>query len=128
MNTQAEYKVLIIENDRDIRELMEEFLQLSGILSRVEFACDCIDAVGKSQDNLFDMVILDGSLSKIAIDSTVKILRRSKSTLTKTPIYFIAPMDESIEVNWPDSFKIIAYDLKSFFYKDFYADTKYLAQ
>ncbi len=51
------YKVLVVDDDPDVRRLVEMKLKIEGIST--ELACDGVDALQRMDEQVFDLVILD---------------------------------------------------------------------
>lgn len=51
------YKVLVVDDDPDVRRLVEMKLKIEGIST--ELACDGVDALQRLEEQVFDLVILD---------------------------------------------------------------------
>ena len=128
MNTLTAYKILIVEEDREICMMIQEFLHYAGIISTVEFAHDCVEANDKAETESYDMIFADGTLTREHIKSVIKNFRSSDSNLNQIPIFFISPKNESLDVNLPDSHKLHHYSINSFLYDNFYSDVVRLAQ
>jgi DNA-binding response OmpR family regulator len=74
----SEEKVLIVDDEKEIRELIRDYLNVEGF--KVELASDGKEAVEKFETNSFDIVILDIMLPKIDGMEILKIIR-SKSNI-----------------------------------------------
>ncbi|MDE5596456.1 MAG: response regulator, partial [Lachnospiraceae bacterium] len=55
--------ILIVEDDMDIQELLQEFLQEAGY--KADIADDGVDAVNMFAGNSYDLILLDIMLPKI---------------------------------------------------------------
>ncbi len=74
----SEEKVLIVDDEKEIRELIRDYLNVEGF--KVELARDGKEAVEKFETDSFDIVILDIMLPKIDGMEILKIIR-SKSNI-----------------------------------------------
>lgn len=74
----SEEKVLIVDDEKEIRELIRDYLNVEGF--NVELASDGKEAVEKFESDSFDIIILDIMLPKIDGMEILKIIR-SKSNI-----------------------------------------------
>lgn len=81
-------KILVIEDDLDIQEIIGEFLSASGYL--VEVAGDGLKGIEKFNGSKFDLVLLDIMLPKIDGFVVCEIIRRT----SKTPIIMLTALEE----------------------------------
>jgi DNA-binding response OmpR family regulator len=69
----SEEKVLIVDDEKEIRELIRDYLNVEGF--EVQMANDGKEAIEKFESDNFDIVILDIMLPKIDGMETLKIIR-----------------------------------------------------
>ena len=69
----SEEKVLIVDDEKEIRELIRDYLNVEGF--KVEMASDGKEAIEKFESDNFDIVILDIMLPKIDGMEILKIIR-----------------------------------------------------
>ena len=85
---EVNYKVLVVEDDKDIQELISEFLKSQQY--EVDTADDGLQGASLFQKNRYDLVILDVMLPNLDGYSVCKMLR-SKS---KIPIIMLTALGE----------------------------------
>ena len=56
-------KILVVEDDRDIQELLQEFLKEAGYM--IDVAVDGVEAITMFNTNSYDLILLDIMLPKI---------------------------------------------------------------
>ena len=67
-------KILIVEDDLDIQELLQEFLQEAGYIA--ETACDCVEAISRFTEFSYDLILLDIMLPKINGYNVCELIRK----------------------------------------------------
>ncbi|MFD3448136.1 response regulator transcription factor [Microbacteriaceae bacterium 4G12] len=86
-----EYKILLVEDDASIREMVEGYLTKEGFI--VTTAIDGEEAVSKFLSHTFDLIILDIMMPKLDGFEVMNIIRR-KSTI---PILIMSAKDSDID-------------------------------
>jgi two-component system, OmpR family, response regulator VanR len=81
-------KILVIEDDLDIQEIIREFLCASGYV--VEVAGDGLTGIEKFNSGKFDLVLLDIMLPKIDGFVVCEIIRKT----SKIPIIMLTALEE----------------------------------
>lgn len=81
-------KILVVEDDKKINELVVEFLKSEGYY--VEYAFNGIEGFYKFKDNNFDLVILDAMMPKLDGYSLCGLIREK----SKVPIIFLTALSE----------------------------------
>ena len=66
-------KILVVEDDFDIQELLQNFLQEAGY--EVTTANDGVEAIAFFSDRQFDLILLDVMLPKIDGFSVCELMR-----------------------------------------------------
>lgn len=66
-------KILIVEDDRDIQELLNNFLQEVGYETAI--ACDGVEAVTRFSSDAFDLILLDVLLPKMDGFAVCEVIR-----------------------------------------------------
>ena len=66
-------KILIVEDDRDIQELLNNFLQEVGYETAI--ACDGVEAVTRFSSDTFDLILLDVLLPKMDGFAVCEVIR-----------------------------------------------------
>jgi two-component system response regulator VanR len=67
-------KIMIVEDDFDIQELLQNFLQEAGY--EISIANDGIEAIALFSEEPFDMILLDIMLPKIDGFSVCELIRK----------------------------------------------------
>lgn len=67
-------RILIVEDDLDIQELLQEFLQEAGYIA--ETACDGVEAISMFTEFSYDLILLDIMLPKINGYNVCELIRR----------------------------------------------------
>ena len=67
-------KILIVEDDLDIQELLQEFLQEAGYIA--ETACDGVEAISMFTEFSYDLILLDIMLPKINGYNVCELIRK----------------------------------------------------
>lgn len=104
-------KILVAEDERDIRELISFSLQLSGY--QVTEALNGEDAVQKAQQILPDLILLDVRMPKMTGYEACKILKENEST-KGIPIIFLSAKGQETEIQQGKELGAEAYFLKPF--------------
>lgn len=81
-------KILVIEDDLDIQEILREFLCVNGYI--VEVAEDGLRGIDKFNSGKFDLVLLDIMIPKIDGFVVCEIIRKT----SKTPIIMLTALEE----------------------------------
>ncbi|WP_346935483.1 response regulator transcription factor [Clostridium sp.] len=81
-------KILVIEDDLDIQEIIREFLLANGYI--VEVAEDGLKGIEKFNSDKFDLVLLDIMLPKIDGFVVCEIIRKT----SKVPIIMLTALEE----------------------------------
>lgn len=86
-------KILIVEDDKDILELMAEFLQAKNYI--VDTATNGVECIKKFKESEYDMIILDVMMPNLDGYTTCKIIRNTSNI----PIIFLTALtDESDQI------------------------------
>lgn len=80
-------KILVVEDDFDIQELLQNFLQEAGY--EVTTAKDGIDAIAVFSDKEFDLILLDIMLPKIDGFSVCELIRKQ----SQVPIIMLTALN-----------------------------------
>ena len=67
-------KILVVEDDRDIQELLQEFLKEAGYM--IDVAVDGVEAITMFNTNSYDLILLDIMLPKITGYSVCELIRK----------------------------------------------------
>lgn len=67
-------RILIVEDDLDIQELLQEFLQEAGYIA--ETACDGVEAIAMFTEFSYDLILLDIMLPKINGYNVCELIRK----------------------------------------------------
>jgi len=99
------YKVLVVDDDADVRRLVEMKLKIVGI--GTELACDGQEALEKLEEDSFDLVILDIMMPEMDGIETCRRLRTSTGygtvpVLMLTARAQIADIERGFEVGATD--------------------------
>lgn len=82
-------KILVVEDDKKINELVVEFLKSEGYY--VEFAFNGVEGFHKFKENKFDLVILDAMMPKLDGYSLCGLIREK----SHVPIIFLTALSEN---------------------------------
>jgi CheY-like chemotaxis protein len=88
-------KILIAEDDRDIRELVVLTLQFNGY--QVESAVDGEEAVQKAQETQFDLILMDVRMPRMTGYEACRQLREMDGT-RDLPIIFLSAKGQAAEI------------------------------
>lgn len=88
-------KILIAEDDQDIRELVIITLQFSGF--EVTSAVDGAQAVEKAQEEEFDLILMDVRMPRMTGYEACRHLRRMEKT-KDVPIVFLSAKGQEAEI------------------------------
>ena len=88
-------KILIVEDDRDIRELVVLTLQFSGF--DVVSASDGAQAVEKASSEPFDLILMDVRMPRMSGYEACRKLRQMDVT-RETPIVFLSAKGQDAEI------------------------------
>ena len=90
-------KILVVEDDRDIQELLQEFLKEAGYM--IDVAVDGVEAITMFNTNSYDLILLDIMLPKITRYSVCELIRKQ----SQIPIIMLTALDsESDQVKGLD--------------------------
>ena len=78
-NSMLQKKLLVVDDDDEIRELLEFDLAHSGYI--VDTACDGLDGLNKAVNNHYDLVLLDVMMPKMNGFDVCKNLRKAKPNI-----------------------------------------------
>lgn len=104
-------KILVAEDERDIRELISFSLQFSGY--QVTEALNGEDAVQKARQILPDLILLDVRMPKMTGYEACKVLKENEST-KNIPIIFLSAKGQETEIQQGKELGAEAYFLKPF--------------
>lgn len=91
-------KILVVEDDFDIQELLRNFLQEAGYA--ISVASDGIEAIDMFANNQFDLILLDVMLPRIDGFSVCELIRRqSQGFLVYGVLAWFMPETYSNELN-----------------------------
>ena len=68
-------KILIVDDEEKIREVIKEYAEFSGFVA--EEACDGMEAVRKTRETKYDLIIMDVMMPKLDGYSAVKEIRKN---------------------------------------------------
>ena len=86
-------RILIVEDDKETRELTAEFLQAKNYL--VVTATNGVECIKKFKESKFDMIILDVRMPNLDGHTTCKMIRNTSNI----PIIFLTALaDESDQI------------------------------
>jgi DNA-binding response OmpR family regulator len=88
-------KILIAEDDQDIRELVVLTLQFNG--HDVVSAVDGAQAVDKARDEAFDLILMDVRMPRMTGYEACRELRKMDAT-RDTPIIFLSAKGQEAEI------------------------------
>lgn len=80
-------KILVVEDDFDIQELLQNFLQEAGY--EVTTANDGVEAIAFFSDRQFDLILLDVMLPKIDGFSVCELMRKQ----SQVPIIMLTALN-----------------------------------
>lgn len=85
-----QYSILVVEDDRDIQELMVEFLNAKNF--KVDAVSNGVEGIQKFKENQYDLIILDIMMPNLDGYTTCKMIRN----ISNIPIIFLTALtDES---------------------------------
>ncbi len=84
-------RILIVEDDLDIQELLQEFLQEAGYI--VETACDGVEAVSMFTQFTYDLILLDIMLPKMNGYHVCELIRKQ----SQVPIIMLTALGSEEE-------------------------------
>ncbi len=85
-------RILLIEDDAFIRDLYVAVLTKAGY--ELELAVDGQEAVEKSKQGSYDLILLDIMLPKLTGVEVLKVLREVGSRAKETPVYVLTNLGE----------------------------------
>ncbi|HSM57152.1 MAG TPA: response regulator [Candidatus Sulfomarinibacteraceae bacterium] len=88
-------KILIAEDDQDIRELVTLTLQFNG--HEVVSAVDGVQAVEKAEGETFDLILMDVRMPRMTGYEACRRLREMEST-REIPIIFLSAKGQEAEI------------------------------
>lgn len=88
-------KILIAEDDLDIRELVVLTLQFHG--HEVASAVDGVEAVEKARKDSFDLILMDVRMPRMTGYEACRRLRKMDET-SRTPIIFLSAKGQEAEI------------------------------
>ncbi len=88
-------KILIAEDDLDIRELVVLALQFHG--HQVTSAADGVQAVEKAQEDTFDLILMDVRMPRMTGYEACRRLRELEAT-REVPIIFLSAKGQETEI------------------------------
>lgn len=89
-------RILIAEDEPDIRELIKLALQFNGY--EVHSASDGVEAVELAENNQFDLIMLDVRMPRLTGYEACRRLRKMDST-KNVPIVFLSAKGQETEVD-----------------------------
>lgn len=92
MNTNYPGKILIIDDDQDIRNIYGDFLTGEGF--KIDFAVDGKDGLEKIQQGGYDLILLDIMLPKMDGLSILKHLKQFPVHVYNGPIIMLSALDQ----------------------------------
>lgn len=85
-----QYSILVVEDDKDIQELMVEFLNAKNF--KVDAVSNGVEGIQKFKENQYDLIILDIMMPNLDGYTTCKMIRN----ISDVPIIFLTALtDES---------------------------------
>lgn len=85
------YKILIVDDEEKIRQVLKEYLEFSGY--SVSEASDGMDAINKCKAFDFDLIIMDIMMPRLDGISAVKEIRKTKNT----PVIMLSARSEEYD-------------------------------
>lgn len=104
-------KILVIEDNPDIRENISELLRLEGFV--ISTAANGIDGVEKALNELPDLVLCDVMMPELDGFGVLRQLRTDDRTAL-TPLIFLTARSEKADIGYGLSKGAIAYLVKPF--------------
>ncbi len=92
-------KILIIEDEPDIQELLKNYLEEEGY--ETEQALDGIEGIGKFRKGNFDLILLDVMLPKVDGFGVLEMIRQE----SEVPVIMLTALDD-------EAYQMKGYDLK----------------
>lgn len=92
-------KILIIEDEPDIQELLKNYLEEEGY--EIEQALDGIEGIGKFRKGNFDLILLDVMLPKVDGFGILEMIRQESDI----PVIMLTALDD-------EAYQMKGYDLK----------------
>lgn len=83
-----QYKILVVEDDKDIQELMVEFLEAKNYI--VDSASNGVQGIQKFKETRYDLIILDIMMPNLDGYTACKMIRNTSSV----PIIFLTALTE----------------------------------
>jgi len=97
------FKILVVDDNRDLREILEEYLRGEG--DNVEGADNGKEALEKYRDNYYDLIITDLNMPELAGMELIKTIKQENEITEFVIITGYASMDSAVE-----AIKIGAFD------------------
>ena len=82
------YRILVVEDDEDIRKILENYLRENGY--EVELAADGVEGISKFHGGRFDLVILDIMMPKIDGFGVCELIRKESDV----PVIMLTALEE----------------------------------
>ena len=114
-------KILVAEDERDIRELIVFALQLSGY--KVSQAPNGAEAVKKAKEIIPDLILMDVRMPKMTGYEACEILKTDNNT-RHIPVVFLSAKGQDAEIQQGKDLGAEAYFLKPFSPDELSADVK----
>lgn len=93
-------KILIVDDEEDILEIIRYNLEISGFL--IETAKDGLDAIRTAKDFLPDLILLDIMMPKLTGTDVIQVIKREESLKNIRIIFLTAMGNEQSEVEGLD--------------------------
>ena len=113
-------KILIVDDEEKIREVIREYSQISGY--ETDEAADGLQAIEKVLNNDYDCIVLDIMMPKLDGFSVCKKIRETK----KTPIIMLSAREEEYDKLFGFELGVDDYVVKPFSCKELMARIKVL--
>ena len=98
-----DFKILVVDDNRELREILEEYLRGEG--DNVEGADNGKEALEKYRENYYDLIITDLNMPELAGMELIKIIQQENEITEFVIITGYASMDSAVE-----AIKIGAFD------------------
>ncbi|MBC2575695.1 response regulator transcription factor [Peptostreptococcus canis] len=86
-----QYKILVVEDDKDIQELMVEFLKAKDYI--VDAVSDGVEAIQKFKESKYDLIIMDIMMPNLDGYTACKMIRSTSNI----PIIFLTALTEETD-------------------------------
>lgn len=94
------YRILVVEDDQDIREILKNYLADGGY--KVTLANDGVDGIAKFYSDSYDLILLDVMMPKIDGFGVLELIRRESDV----PVILLTALEE-------ETYQIRGLDLKA---------------